>query len=236
MQSFTHPELLRPRLPGHRTIATALLLAGVLFTAGPIGCAGFLQQPAPGKTIFDIEPGTPGNSSEAAPTTTAAAEAALQVRPVRVRPPYDGTNFVYKTAASQLTLDYYNNFVAAPSALLTGGLVDWLERDLPRVAAGASVQSDLVLECDVTKLLVDFSDPAKPRAVIAARFFLLANRSGGTVVISDTGYEVSVPLASNNPGAYAAAWGRAYRQILQEVAVVIHGALSRPSTRGAARE
>ena len=48
--------------------------------------------------------------------------------------------------------------------------------------------------------------------------------------------EVGVPLTSNTPGAYAAAWGQAFRQILQEVEVVIHGALSHPSTREVARE
>jgi len=63
----------------------------------------------------------------------------------------------------------------------------------------------------VTKLLIDFSDPTNPRAVIAARFLSYSNRTGTTLVLLDSSYEVSKPLTPNSPAGspqteFADAW------------------------------
>jgi ABC-type uncharacterized transport system auxiliary subunit len=228
MHNRAAPKLLQRRLPWRRAVGASLLLVGVLVTTGLTGCADLLKQPALEKALFSVEPGLPDTAAVAASTFTAAAEPVLQVRPVRVSPPFDGVEFVYKTAPSQFTLDYYDNFVAPPSALLTGGLLGWLEKDQTflTVGPGTSVHSDLALECDVTALLIDFSDRNNPRAVIAARFLLHSLRTGAAGVLLDSSYEVSKPVTLNSPAGYSSAWGMAFREILQKLEIDLRNSLS----------
>ena len=91
---------------------------------------------------------------------------------------------------AQYTTDYYVNFVASPSDLLTGGLTDWLERagPVPVVSTGATVRADLVLDGSVTKLVIDRTDRMRPQAVITARFFVTRDTGGGSPIVSDTAY------------------------------------------------
>jgi uncharacterized lipoprotein YmbA len=221
-------KLLGARPPRFSPISPLILLCSALVIAGPIGCSDLLKQPAQAKALFSIEPGLPDASQSAPPTSAITTGPVLQVRPVRVSPPFDGVAFVYQNAPSQYALDYYNNFVASPSALLSGALLGWLEKagPLPTVGAGTSVRSDLMLECEVTKLLIDFSDRANPHAVIVARFFLYSNRSGTTLVLLDRSYEVSKPLILNSPAGYSSAWGMAFREILQKLGIEIRNSLA----------
>ena len=207
-----------------RPISASLFLSSILFIAGPIGCGDLLKQPAPAKALFSIEPGAPDAAASPGPATAAVAiERVLQVRPLRVSPPFDGVSFVYQTAPSQFAFDYYNNFVASPSALLTNGLMGWLEKSGPLrvVGAGSSIQSDLVLECEVNKLLIDFSDPTNPQAVIDARFLLYSDRTTKAAVLLDRSYVISRPLLHNSPAGYSSAWGIAFREILKKLEVDI---------------
>jgi len=221
-------KLLRKCLVRICPISHLLLLGSVLVIAGPIGCSDLLKQPAQAKTLFSIEPGQPDASLLAPPTSAIATGTVLQVRPVRISPPFDGVEFVYQTAPSQFSLDYYNNFVASPSALFSEALLAWLEKagPLPTVGAGTSVRSDLMLECEINKLLIDFTDRTKPHAVIAARFLLYSNRTGTALVLLDGSYEVSKPITLNSPAGYSSAWGMAFREILQKLDVNIRHSLS----------
>ena len=227
-QKSKQRTLLKARPPSFCPISLLLLLGSVFVIAGPIGCSDLLKQPDQAKALFSIEPGLPDASQSAPPTSAITTGPVLEVRPVRVSPPFDGVAFVYQNAPSQYALDYYNNFVASPSALLSEALLAWLEKagPLPTVGAGTSVRSDLMLECEVTKLLIEFSDRTNPRAVIAARFFLYSNRSGTTLVLLDSSYEVSKPLTLNSPAGYSSAWGMAFREILQKLEIEIRNSLS----------
>ena len=211
------------------------------------GCGDLLKQPYPAKAFFGIEPGVPEASAVAPEPSTAPAGyinrdadvvatarptggSVMLVRPVRMAPPYDGLAFVYRDGPAAYTSDYYANFIAEPSALLTGGLTDWLDRagPLPVVAAGSSVRPDLVLDGAVTRLLIDRTDRARPKAVLAARFFLTRETGSGTVVVSDTAYTTEVPATPDTPAGYAEAWGRAWRQVLQRLAEDLRSAVGRP--------
>ena len=211
------------------------------------GCSGdLLKQPYPAKALFAIEPGTPDVSAtpslSGAPSSyvnrdvgvTAVSRPTtgglMLVRQVRVSVPYDGLAFVYRDGPSAYTTDYYANWVGQPSALLTGGLADWLDRagPVPVVATGSSVRPTLVLDGEVTKLLVDRSDRARPKAVLSARFFLTREAiGGGTTVAFDTAYAAEVPAAADTPAAYAEAWGKAYRQVLSRLSDDLRAAVAR---------
>lgn len=212
------------------------LLVATVATMLPLvfGCSDLLKQPYPGKSYFGIDPGSPDTSSLRSPfdtkgsvnanlsvfsTTRPTAAGAMLVR-LRVIPPYDGRAFIYRDGPAKYDSDYYANWIAQPSALLTGGLTDWLDRagPLPVVTNGSTVRADLVLEGEVTRLLIDRLDRARPRAVLAVRFFLSRQTSAGTTVLSDTSYATEVPVSADNPAGYAASYGQAYRQVLQRLA------------------
>ena len=227
--------------PARRTVP---LLAALLLASG---CGDLFKQPYPAKALFGIEPGTPEVSAAPAPpmvnpsgyinrnadvvaTARPAGGDVMLVRTVRLSPPYDGLAFVYRDGSAAYTSDYYNNFVAAPAALLTGGLTDWLDRagPAPVVATGSSIRPTLVLDGEVTRLLIDRTDKARPKAVLAARFFLTRDAGSGTAVVSDTSYTAEVPATPDTPAGYADAWGRAWRQVLQRLAEDLRTAATRP--------
>jgi hypothetical protein len=215
---------------------TACLVAALLPLAA-VGCGDLLKQPYPAKAYFGIEPGTPDVAAAAvatngAPTsyvnrdagvtatTRPTAGRVMLVRPLRVIPPYDGLAFVYHDGPAAYTTDYYTNFIAPPSSLLTAGLTDWLDRagPVPVVATGSVVRPDLVLDGEVTKLVIDRTDHARPKAVVSARFFLTRDTGGsGTPIVSDTTYTVAVPVTPDTNAGYAEGWGRAWRQVLERL-------------------
>ena len=219
-----------------RTDPPTRLALALLLPLAAAGCGDLLKQPYPAKALFGIEPGAPDVA--AVPSASAQTNGYINpdanvvarsrppgtgvmlVRPVRMSQPYDGLAFVYRDGPAAFTTDYYNNWVAPPSALLTGGLSDWLDRagPLPVVATGSAVRPDLVLDGEVTQLLIDRTDRRRPKAVLAGRFFLTRETSNdGTGVASDTSYVTAVPVTADNPAGYADAWGRAWRQTLQRL-------------------
>ena len=210
------------------------------------GCSGdLLKQPYPAKALFGLEPGTPDVSAAPAPPSPSgyidrdvnvsasarpATDGVMLVRPVRVAVPYDGLAFVYRDGPAAYTTDYYANWVGQPSALFTGGLTDWLDKagPLPVVATGSAVRPTLVLDGDVTKLLVDRTDRLRPKAQLTARFFLTRESpTGGTVVVADTTYAAELPVATDTPAGYAEAWGKAYRQLLTRLSADLRTAVAK---------
>lgn len=209
-------------IPMTRTMSQSIRhCTGALLTLGlcvwSAGCAGLFKQQPVAKGYFAIEPGQPDGSKDARPTTRPAAEV-MRVRTLRVSPPCDGVAFVYRIGPSQFDTDYYNNFIAPPASLLTGALTQWLAREGPMTVCDASsdLHADLTLEGSITRLYID-SAKSPPKAVIAARFFLIRDRNGDAQLLFDKPYEASVPVPAHSPAGFASGWGQAYRQILLEL-------------------
>ncbi len=230
---------MKTRLP----IAAVLLL----LLSSLAGCGDVLKQPYPAKAYFGLEPGTPDVSATPPAVSTAGGSyvnpdaiavasarptggGVMLIRAVRVTPPYDGQAFVYRDGPAQYATDYYVNWIAPPSALLTGGLSEWLDRagPLPVVASGSNVRADVVLDGEVTRLVIDRTDRARPKAVLSARFFVTRDTHAATAVLSDTSYTAEVPATADTPAGYAAAWSRAYRQVLEHLASDLRSAVARP--------
>lgn len=143
----------------------------------------------------------------------------LQIRTLRVSPPYDGLLFVYRIGPTQYDTDFYNNFIAPPSSLLTGALVQWLSRSSAFTVCEPSsdIPSDLALRGNITALYIDSTDASSPKAVVAGRFFLTRDQAGGVELLSDKTYDASAPVSDRTPAGFSAAWGRAYRQLLTDL-------------------
>jgi ABC-type uncharacterized transport system auxiliary subunit len=192
----------------HLSFAASLLLL-------VSGCADLLKQPYPAKDYFGIEPGVP-NIKRHQPSTQTADNNLMVVHTVRVTAPYNGVELIYKVGPSHFTADYYSNWIAEPSALLTAGLSQWLDDfgPLTVVPAGSSARPEWILDCDVTRLQIDKTGSGQPRAVIAAHMFLIHQSGPNMNIVADVAYQEQSQASAEKPEAYAEAFGKAYRQIL----------------------
>ncbi len=179
------------------------------------GCADLLKQPYPAKDYFAIEPGASDNKRRQ-PATEESSDKLMAIRTVRVTAPYNGLAFIYKLGSSRFNTDYYSNWIADPSALLTAGLVQWLDTSGPLIVlpTGCSARADWILDCDVTQLFVDKSVAGHPQAVVTAHMFLIDQTGSGIKLVTDAVYQEHSQASEDKPEAYAQALGKAYRQIL----------------------
>ena len=190
------------------SIAASFLVCGS-------GCADLLKQPYPAKEYFGIEPGV-SDWKWSQPSTEASSSKLMVIRPVKVTAPYNGLELIYKIGPSRFTADYYSDWIAEPSALLTADLSQWLDHSGPLLVAptGSLARADWILDCDVTRLQVDKTGGGQPRAVIVAHMFLVHQTASEMELVADVEYQEQSLASADKPAAYAEAFGKAYRQIL----------------------
>jgi len=182
------------------------------------GCSDLLKQPYPAKDYFGIEPGVADSKRQQLrqqSSTDGSASKLMVIRTVRVTAPYNGVALIYRVGPSRFTTDYYSNWIAEPSALLTAGLAQWLDHSgpMPVVTTGSSARADWILDCDVTRLLVDKTG-GQPQALITVHLFLIHKTGSDMKLVADLMYEEQSQASADKPDAYARAFAKAYRQIL----------------------
>ncbi len=173
---------------------------------------------------------SPSSESPAVPTPARAnAQIPLiRVHPINVSPPYDGLAFVRQVGPSRYRTDYYNNWVASPSILLTSDLDDALDRGgvVRTILPGSTAHAQLTLDADATQFLIDVTTASRPRAVLAVRFFVVREYSDGQTIVLDRSFRETSDAASDAPADDAAAIGRAYGQVLQDFSSALGAALA----------
>ena len=194
------------------------LLAGF----GLAGC-GLLKQPPVAKGYFSIDAGEPQDVSGHVWKTRPHAPV-LRVDRLRISPPYDAVAFVYRLSPTQFDTDYYNNFIAPPASLLTGSLIQWLDRSgsLMIVDTSSSLGSQWRLEGEITALYIDSAAKPMPVAVVAGRFFLIREQQGEDQVISETTFQETAPVSAKSAAGFAAAFGQAWRQVLIKISAALN--------------
>lgn len=193
--------------------ATLLGCGLVLATSmGPAACS--LSKPYPAKQLYAIDCGEPQRAAASSPGT------ALRVLRVRVAAPFSSREFQYLIAPNQFQQDYYANFVADPDQLLTTELIEWMSATglYPTVVdASSSVKAEQSLQCVVSELYGDMSNAGSPRAVIAARFFLLDETDVDAKVLFNRDYRQSEPIDGTGADKLTQAWGRAMKKTLEQL-------------------
>lgn len=195
---------IRPAILGQPAIVLLALAAG----------CGSLKTPYPAKELFAITVPTSMSGVSGAPGQPAGT---LRVEGVRIAPPFDQRVLAYRVGGERFEFDYYREFVADPSALLTGETVRYLAgsgRFGTVLDPGSTAQASFWLETSVEAFYGDFRDAANPTAVVRARFFLISVTQGASTIVGDWTAESTVPLASPAPEALPAALGRAYGDVL----------------------
>jgi hypothetical protein len=137
---------------------------------------------------------------------------------------FEGRKLVYKLGPNRLAEDFYNELPAVPSRLLAEAAARYLnERSLfLKVEKSPGLEGpDFALEGQIAELYGDYSqDP--PRAVLSLRFTLLDARRTKPKALFSQSFSRSLEFAAgakaeDKPSLLAAAYGRALREILDEI-------------------
>jgi len=207
-------------------IQTSIVLSIVATVAG---CGG-LNKPYPAKDRFGLV--VPESAIVAAEKPLPGV---LRVERVRVSSPFDRQSLVYRTGEQIYRIDYYNEFVADPEALLTGELIRVLsaQRTFESVVELSTLASSrLRLQLTVTQLFGDFRNGSSPLAVIQARAILLRDDAGATTVAGQWTFEATEPFSPPDAEALATAWGRAYGRVIADLSQFLRSAVESTPTTG----
>ena len=178
----------------------------VIVAAALTGCA----QSAPDKNTFAMMVKMPAVEGH-------RVDADLHVAPVNVLRPYSGRSFVYRVGENRFELDYYNQFVASPSDLLTGLVAQSLaDHGLFRavVMGNEGLAPTYHLETTITELAGDYRKASAPAGVIAARFIVVRDDADGSHIAGQWTFEESVPAKDHTPKALVDAWDQAMEKVL----------------------
>ena len=184
-----------------------LALAAIVFVEGCIS----LSKGPPEKRYYALEAARP---TEAAALT---AGAILKIRKFRISPPFEGVELVYRTGEARYETDFYNEWFASPSAMLTQQLVSWLTNaGLFRhvVDSSSSLEADYILEGTVKALCADLRENGSPKAVLNLQIVLIKDRPTQERIVFRRQYQDVVDVGNSSPDALVNGWNRGLQHSL----------------------
>ncbi len=127
-----------------------------------------------------------------------------------------GGGFTYKASAYEWENDPYNDFLVAPSQMMTEIVRKWVtESDFYRSVAVAGEPSgqDWQIRVSVSELYGDFAR-LDPQAVLRLEVRVFRNRGGEAVLVSTGTYRQEVAVEQRTPEALVVGWNEALRRAL----------------------
>lgn len=154
-------------------------------------------------------------------TGSAAHTNILSLHRVTVSPLFEGQPLVYRTGENSYERDPYAEFLVPPNRMLEQSLRIWLRNGhafADVTDPGSSLKSSCAMEVSASQLYGDFSQPAKPFAVLQLRFLLYsAETANRGRVFWQREFFRRLPLAQRTPAALVAGWNTGLQQIMAEV-------------------
>ena len=174
------------------------------------GCIGF-QAIRPEKHSYMLD------ASRHLDVASPARKASLKVRRFRVSPQYEGKGFVYRKGALDFETDFYNEFFAPPSTMLTEEVREWLAGSglfHHVVDTSSTVETLYTLEGELTALYGDYREKKAPKAVLKIQFSLIRDVSDRPEMVFQRQYHEQIPLKADTPQALVEAWNEGFQRIL----------------------
>ncbi len=160
--------------------------------------------------VFDA-----ARSTESSRTQT---DFTLDVPRLTIDSAFSGSGLVYRVGDSKYESDFYNEFLASPSAMVTDTIRNWLSmsRLFKRVLdPGSQIDPTHIIEGNITALYGDFREPSSPKATVEMRLFLLETETGqDPLPIFGKTYISSIDIESEDPEGLVEALGRCLATIL----------------------
>ncbi len=176
--------------------------------------AGCSSMPPPKPKYFLLDPGKPVSMKALRPSN---APATASVSFVDVAAPFASDGFVYQVTPGRWETDPYNQFLVSPADMMTSSLRNWtrecgLYGDVAVPGAGGG--QDYLIDCDLTEIYGDFSNPFAPRAILTIEAQVFHRTDKGRDMVLRRTFTQSVPVASRTPDALVEAWNEALRSEL----------------------
>jgi len=157
----------------------------------------------------------------------------LEVSRLTIDSAFSGSGLVYRIGDNEYESDFYNEFLASPSAMISDTMRNWLSRSrlFKRVLdPGSQIDPTHIIEGNITALYGDFRDASSPRAAIEMRIFLLEAKTGDEPLpVFGKTYTSSIGIKSNDPEGLVEALGRGVQTILSALENDLAERLSRES-------
>jgi len=191
-----------------------MLAAGIAVAVG-LMCAGCLSKPPLRKESFAFPEGS-GRINES------GGGVVMEIRQIRVDPPFDTQSFVYRTGEYSYERDPYAEFMAPPGEILLPVLRTRLEatgacKELQ--TEGSALHPNIGAQIEVRELYGDFRDKTGAAAVLRVSFVLTDAKTRKVVVRKD--YRERVALRSRTAAALMASWDEALKRIINAMATDI---------------
>jgi len=216
---------LRATVRGRIGAAAPALLA---VSAALLGGCSIFDRPAPTASHFLLD-------VPAQPRAEGAALGSLVVRRATAISPYDSRGFVYRLANGEWRVDTYNGFLTEPTDMVSDAMMRGFEqcgRFALVTGPGFTSATDYAAETVMEAFYADFSDPARPMAVVQLRTYITDRSGGGAGVLQTLVVEARVPLPDGTPrGVSEGMSGAVGQAIAQLVAKLPAAAWPRGATR-----
>ncbi|MGO8767152.1 MAG: hypothetical protein ACLQSR_18705 [Limisphaerales bacterium] len=146
----------------------------------------------------------------------------LEIRTLRIAPPFDGRPLIYRTGEFSYERDPYAGFLGLPAEGLAGPVSEMLRRDggfSEVVRPGSDVRPDTLVEITIFQLYGDIRKPRSPFAVMEMQLTFMDATNGlpGNVILQRN-YSRRIPLSLTTPAALMEGWNEALIGILAESA------------------
>lgn len=173
-------------------------------------CSG-LQKPSITKNYFDLDINRQANKNY----SLIKQGQVLLIKELSIANEFDSHSFVYRMDKFKYTTDFYNEFVAYPSGLITEKISEKLYNTEYFSPFFASRQQDVSFRLfgKITALYGDFQNKNSSEAVMGIRFIL--EKKDGTVFkkVFSQMYQARETLASPSPEHLIAGWSKGLKTI-----------------------
>ena len=142
----------------------------------------------------------------------------LEISRLTIDSAFSGNGLVYRIGDAEYESDFYNEFLATPSAMISDAMRNWLSKSrlFKRVLdPGSQIDPTHIIEGNITALYGDFRNVSSPRATIEMRVFLLEAETGDEPLpVFGKTYTTSIAMESDDPEGLVEALGRCLQKIL----------------------
>lgn len=186
----------------------------LLAAAALAGCGNPLSRPYPEKRLYVLEARRAGTLPAPARGRT------LLVRTVTASPGMEGRGLVTRRPGNVQHSDFWNEFFAAPAAMVQDAMRQWLSEAGLFAAVldqGSAGRADLALEAVLVAALGDGTDPAAPAARLHLQTLLLGLDRTPPRIIARGDYDRRVTLPSLAPEAVAPGLSQALAVVLADL-------------------